>query len=75
MEIRDARSPLLAVPFSNLKPGETFTSGANLFLRTQAKTSEVTAIVNAVVLGDGRMACFAGDDEVIPVRAYIVKEA
>ena len=73
MEIRDARSPLNVVPFSNLKPGETFMCGQNLCMR-MANANVVTG-VNAVVLSDGRAILFAGDDEVIPVRAHVVKEA
>lgn len=72
MEIRDSRSPANHVPFSNMKPGEAFTTGGNLCMRVAPKTE---SIANAVSLVDGRAFMFAPDDEILPVKCYIVKDS
>lgn len=71
MEIRTNTSPPNLVPFSSLKPGETFTTGNALHMRV---TSKADVPANAVVLADGRLYNFGPDDEVTPVKAYVVKE-
>lgn len=73
MEIRPSRAPSNLVTFANIKPGETFTihNGGGLFMRVESK-AEVPA--NAVILNDGRLAKFAADEEVLPVKAHVVRE-
>ena len=74
MEIRPSRAPSNLVAFSNIKPGETFSTGTNgspLFMRTESK-ADIPA--NSVILNDGRLSKFGPDEEVLPVKAHVVRE-